>query len=188
MKLGFTTPSNTKDSHVYDWVEGLSRCRLKFSFLLVYKRYIRSLLTSFNITPLSMYAKLFHFWSRNRFSFKGLFIHLFMSRKVPLFRTIIPKLWQRKQILSSRRARHLDKKNPRRSALSLNTLRGTRNQTVSFTRAISKRRKRFLLVKMLLFTICTSNMSSMCNTEKKLYFYRGLSESKSLLCIIATLK
>lgn len=112
VKLGFTTPSNTKNSHVYDWVEGLSRCRLKFSFLLVYKRYIRSLLTSFNITPLSMYAKLFHFWSRNRFSFKGLFRHLFMSRKVPLFRTIIPKLWQRKQILSSRRARHLDKKIP----------------------------------------------------------------------------
>ena len=64
----------------------------------------------------------------------------------------------------------LIKKNPRRSALSLNTLRGTRNQTVSFTRAISKKRKRFLLVKMLLFTICTSNMSSMRNTEKKIIF------------------
>lgn len=35
VKLDFTTPSDTKYSHVYDWVEGLSRCRLKFSFLLV---------------------------------------------------------------------------------------------------------------------------------------------------------
>lgn len=183
MKLGFTTPSNTKNSHVYDWVEGLSRCRLKYSFLLVYKRYIRSLLTSFNITPLSMYAKLFHFWSRNRFS---LFIHLFMSRKVPLFRTIIPKLWQRKQIISSRRARHLDKKIPGVQLWALTHWEGLGTKLWALRGPF--RKKRFLLVKMLLFTICTSNMSSMCNTEKKLYFYRGLSESKSLLCIIATLK